>query len=656
MAVTCQFRRLVMGVISALLAATLPAEAEEERIYTHEDGTIRARPLPVPERLANPWPDAWEDQMWRRAQPAIERYGEEPPRGGTFGENEKNYYPRAMFNIMARNRERGLEALQEEDNQADDHHAHTLGIDYYWTFTLKGQMRKYFYFGPYLDEDYRQRMYDAAEIWTEEDPAEREHPRFGTGSGEYGYGPEQRGYWVDRRGTDNMRIMRYGSVYLMAEETGNEQTADVYEDHIRTYVRQLFHVGMPEWDSPNYHGHTQSAFHNIHDFAGDEHVQGMAKAGLDWLYAAAALKYWRGGFGGGAMARHHGGGNYEVFQASPVHPLYLYAGDTPIENPRHDRDDVHHLTSGYRPPPAVVELARKSFERPVELYATKPPYDVWEPGDEDFMPRYWETMYIGETFQMGSVVSEEPEQTWAVAPFSLMAYNSERGVDYFVARSDPMPGNSRKNPGDQIGQYANLMIWLRPAGDPDHEAFYFLAPDSAEVREEEGVWFFEYEDTWIALHPIHLASYEVAEHDREEHYAQETFLRAAIEGETYGGFAMEVGEAGEHDSFEEFREAVLEQSRLDTGALDEGAVELAGTDGKTLALTFNQEHDLPDVVRDGETVDWRERLDLYATAPESPNRSPIELGWREGELRIEAGGEVFEGRFDKDGSYTFENR
>ncbi len=119
---------------------------------------------------------------------------------------------------------------------------------------------------------------------------------------------------------------------------------------------------------------------------------------------------------------------------------------------------------------------------------------------------------------------------------------------------------------------------------------------------------------------------------------------------------MEVGEAGEHDSFEEFREAVLEQSRLDADAVGEGAVEFTGSDGKTLALTFNHEHDLPHVARDGRAVEWGERLDLYATAPESPNPSPIELGWREGVLTIEAGGEVFEGRFDKDGSYTFENR
>ncbi|MEX1015802.1 MAG: hypothetical protein WDZ31_03570 [Phycisphaeraceae bacterium] len=639
-----------------LFAVTAEADEADSRIYTGEDGQIYARPLPVPGHLLNPWPEAWEAEFWQRVQPAIDRYGNSAPRGGTYGENEKNYYPRAMFNFVAGNRDRALRALQEQDNQADPHHAHMLGIDYFWTFTLKGQMRKYFYFGPYLDDDYHQRMYDAAKVWTEQDPAEREHPRFGTGSGEYGYGPEQRGYWVDRRGTDNMRIMRYGSVYLMAEETGNTETAERYKDHIRTYVRQLYHVGMSEWDSPNYHGHTLAPFHNIYDFADDEQVQAMAKAGLDWLYTAAALKYWRGGFGGGAMARHHGGGSYEVFHSSPAHPLYLYFGDTAIPDPVQDRDDVHHLTSAYRPPPAVAELAHKDFDRPVELFATKPPYEIWQPGEEDFQPRYWETMYFGETFQMGSVVSRRHEQTWAVAPFSLMAWNSERGVDYFVARSDPMPGNSRKNPGDQIGQYRNLMIWLRPADDEDHEAFHFLVPDSAERYVDDGVWFFEYGKTWIAVRPINLTAYETAEHDRDKRYPHETFLRAEMQGEALAGFTMEVGEPGaQYATFAEFRKAVVEQGALDVSALDQGTAELTGATGERLAVTFNPDHDLPRVARDGEVIDWQDRLDLYATAPGSPNPSPVTLGWRAGRLRVEAGGRAFEGTFDEDGTYRFTN-
>ncbi len=651
----CRRVGLLLVMISFVWALLLaPASADHpQRIYTdEEDDLIHVDPIPVPEEHNNPWPQDWEDAFWERANRAIEKIGNERPRGGTWGENEKNYYPRAMFNFLAGNRDRALRALEETDVQADSHHAHTKGIDLYWTFTLKGQVRKYFFFGPWLDEDYKDKMTEAARIWTEKDPTEREHPEFGTGSGEYGYGPEQRGYWVDRRGTDNMRAMRDGSIYLFAEATGNEEVRQIAKQRIQDYVVMLYHVGMKEWDSPNYHGHTLAPYHNIYDFAEDPEVRKLAKAALDWLYTAGALKYWHGGFGGGAMSRHHGGGSYGVFRASPVHPLYLYVGDTMKPNPSHDRDDVHHITSPYRPPQAVVKLAQKQFDRPVEMFSTKPAYTNWKPG-EDFEPRFWETMFIGETFQMGSAVSERYEQVWAIAPFSLMAVNSERGVDYFIARSDPMPGNSRKNPGDQIGQYRNLMVWLRPQ-DEDHPEFHFLSAASAALEDEDGIWFWEYEDTYLAVRPINLGQRQETELDEDatDRYPDEAFHHAAIEDE-YGGFALEVGERGEYDNFDAFKSAVLENSSLDTDRVDEGIVELTGADGHTLRLGFNEDQDMPRVYRDGERHIWEDHKDLYKPVDTD---GPVSLGWKEGTLRVKAGDHEFTSTVTQDGEVSFENR
>jgi len=101
--------------------------------------------------------------------------------GSTAFENEKRSYPRAMIDILAGNREKAIAFLQSEDADAD-RNAHTLGIDFYSGFTLKAQVRKYFYFGKYLDPSYRWRMKEAMGILTQKDPLIPFHLKIDTDS------------------------------------------------------------------------------------------------------------------------------------------------------------------------------------------------------------------------------------------------------------------------------------------------------------------------------------------------------------------------------------------------------------------------------------------------------------------------------------------
>lgn len=89
--------------------------------------------------------------------------------GTTAFEGEKKSYPKAMIDFLAGNHSKAIAFLQSEDADAD-RNAHTLGIDFYSGFTLKEQVRKYFYFGKYLDPAYRQRMKKAMQILTKVDP------------------------------------------------------------------------------------------------------------------------------------------------------------------------------------------------------------------------------------------------------------------------------------------------------------------------------------------------------------------------------------------------------------------------------------------------------------------------------------------------------
>ncbi|NJO20353.1 MAG: hypothetical protein HC838_10380, partial [Spirulinaceae cyanobacterium RM2_2_10] len=510
----------------------------------------RSRFPPDDPALSNAWPPALEAEFRQRAEQAIAHYAD-TDYGNTHSENEKRSYAIAMLDFLAGNRDRALNFLQAEDVEAEVH-AHTEGIDYYYSFTLKHQIRKYFLLGAELDPDYRQRMYAGAKAWTAEDPNRRPHPVYGMGDGSGSdWDIRRRGRWVDSRNTDNLRAMREVAVYLMAEETGNEATRQLYKQKLQRYVWALYHIGMGEWDSETYHGHTFAPYLNLYDFARDPEVKAIAKAALDWLSVSAAVKYYRGGWAG-PVKRDKGSSNV-VYGAPAARFFWLYFGDTVQPNPRPERDVLHAITSRYRPPLAAVALARRQFERPVEILATKPVYENWKP-DADEQPGYWETQYFGQTYQLGSVASPRPDGD--VGPFKLLATNTARGVDYFIANTGE-PLNSRgKHPGDQIGQFENLAIWLRPG---DGRLFGFQIPQTAVAEIVDGIWFFRLEQTWLAVRPINLAAYQSVpwpDHGYARGYEAEQALQAAMTAGSYAGFALEVGEPATHETYENFKRQV----------------------------------------------------------------------------------------------------
>ena len=632
------------SVLALLVLACRDRTIPLSSANTPSPGTLSLLQVEPPPAKAfkNQWTPELEKEFQQRAKEVIKYYAGKKY-GNTYGENEKASYPNAMFDFLDGNREKAIAFLENEDNQAKDN-AHTEGIDYYYSFTLKGQIRKYFFFGKFLDPAYKQRMFLGAKKWTQQDPNGRPHPIYGKGRGGDGWGPEVRGSWVDGRNTDNLRAMREISVYLMAEETGNEDVRQLYKNRIQRYVWALYHIGMGEWDSENYHGHTLAAYLNLHDFAKDPEVKMLGKAALDWLCAAGALKYYHGGFGGPSK-RDYGNSNV-VYGSSAARLLWLYFGDNSLPNPKPERDSIHVVTSSYRPPLAVVALARKQFKKPIELLSTKPVYENWKPGGED-KPGYWETTFFGNTYQLGSLVAEFSDGD--VGSFKLMAENSQRGVDYFVANTGSDRLKPGKNKGDQIGQYRNLLIWLRPASN---QRFYFQIPKTAVSEIEDGIWFFKFEKTWLAVHPINLNSYTklaIKGKKLEELYRDEVMLKATPKDNQYAGFTLEVGDKIT-SSYASFKESVKKKSKLDVSQIASGTVQLKGVNGNNLKITHNSQNELPTIVSNGVKYDWFKNYDLYKVTEEN---NPISLGWKQGKLRVEADGLVFEQTVSSDGKVSF---
>ncbi len=631
-------KRSVMFLVATLLLSATVASyqscvnstttVEQTSPKTSQGAIARLKLAEVEPELRNPWTPELEAEFQQRAATIIRDFANPTSYGNGYGENEKGAYPRAMLDFLAGNRKQALAFLQSEDPQAQKHQ-HTEGIDYYYSFTLKGQIRKYFLFGQFLNPAYKQRMFLGAKKWTEQDPNGRPHPIYGNGDGTgRDWDISRRGGWVDSRNTDNLRAMRETSVYLMAQETGNEETRQVYKQKIQRYVWALYQIGMGEWDSEAYMSHTFAPYLNLYDFAKDPEVKKLAKAALDWMSAAAALKYYRGGWGG-PVKRDYGGGNV-VFGSSAARTFWLYFGDATLPNPKPELDSLHLITSTYRPPQAVIALARKQFDRPVEILATKPLYENWKP-DNDRQPGYWETQFFGQTYQMGSVAGNFPDGD--VAPFKLMAYNSKRGVDYFVANTGGSWVRPGKNPGDQIGQDNNLLIWLRPA---TKTPFFFQLPKTAKAEIEDGIWFFQLEKTWLAIRPINLNYYIPVALTHQKYvqlYSQEqTYKAIAKKGKEYAGFSLEVGEQESYGTYEEFKQSVQQKSQLDLSLLSQGTVKLQDATGKTLQLTYNQLALLPFLIRNGKERDWSKNFALYDS--QNKDKKPIFLGWKQGKLTI----------------------
>jgi hypothetical protein len=355
-----------------------------------------------------------------------------------------------------------------------------------------------------------------------------------------------------------------------------------------------------------------------------------------------------------------------VWDDPVVHAIGLYFGDAKVEDDRPDLDDVHIVTSAYRPPPAVVALARKQFDRPVWLLATKPQYDrvghrppfeEWTFGD-DRKPKFWEATYIGKTFQMGSAVSDAPDvpveklgkhDHWNMLTFKLVADNSKRGVDAFVATPNRL-GPAEKLVGEQIAQNRNLLIYLARGGS----TFQFMVPTSATIQRKDGALLVGLEKTTLAIQPIRMDLPGIdAEATKAFQHRKGKLVRpdeSVMVGKGEGGkapvgFAMIVLDGVTIDK----AEAAMAEAKL---AVDGDTVGLA--DGThTLKMVYNRENDLPKIWRDGEAFDYSANPDMYHVA-DGP--AAIDAAYHGGKLSVQAGGRTFTGELRRDGTYTFENK
>jgi len=653
----------ICGILFFVFAIQLNAEQPwtRKQIRTESSGGFILHPKPVAEQFRNPSSEKDENEFAKRTREIIAAHDKiRVNPGNTFFENEKRTYGYLMSQALG---ERGLDAivdLQREDAQAKTWHQKTAGIDYYAAFTLKHQIRKYFYFGDMLEPEYRKRMYDGAKAWTSKDPLRRSHPCF-LRSGP-GWGPDNKDSWVDVRSTENLFLMRVTSVYLMAEETGNRETAATYKKIILDYTKALYRIGMGEWDSENYHGHSLTPLLNLYDFSKDNDVKLAAKACLDWMFAAGAIKYYRGGFNGPTKRDYN---HIQPFGGSAPSMLWVHFGDCTQSREDWESDEVHLLTSAYRPPPAVMQLARKQFSRPVEIWSSKPHYTATTSHDLKSGPAYLETQYIGDTFQLGSLAGGTRPDKSDVNGFKIIVYDKKHGARTIQAVPGPDPkyvGSPQYQEGkvsgeNRIAQDGSLAIWMVKDGN---SAWCWVLSDDHEVKIEKEVTFVISDKTWIAIRPINTSVLRVDSTrtdlittGKKPRFPEHRVLSCEGKGGTFCGCVVEIGDGKSFGSFAKFREHVLD-SELNLTRLGDGAVDYQTPSGKWLGFHWNDDPHQLGVWRNGKRHDWTQHAKHLYQVREGD--ALIESVWGEGSLTIQTNDHTFECKVDESGKVHFENR
>lgn len=707
----------LLTLLTALLAAQPFLSAGEvhpaERIST-ENNLIRVDGTAVPDDWRNPaLPEAEEEAYWARANHVI-RHFDGRVNVRTEGEQEKESFPITMFSYLTGNHQPVINALQSTDNQAGTDHAWTLGIDYYWGFTIKGQMRKYFFFGPALDPEYRQRMFDGAKIWTADDP----RPSFELVHTLTNEDPDVRAYALEMLNTFREGIAELPDDAVQGrvrdrfdgDDLGDDhekwlawwkQYADqgwqIYEDLERLanpFPHPRHGVGTGpvggRWDpsvrgtradarnTDNLRAMRDIAVYLMAEETGNEMVRKLYK---DKIQRFVVNLY-----------RHHHGEwdseNYLHHTIAPYHNLYDFAEDEQVVALAKAALDYLYTSAAIKYYRGFAAAPTKRVGGGLHSFVwlqfgdspepePRPYYDLLHAVTSNYRVPL-ATLRIGQgqfdrpaemintkpTYSFWLPGQSEKPETWETVYYgrsfylgSAVSTSPQGDVRAFEMLLDTPDGSARRF----LANSGNNFNGLR-AGDQIGQfrnALVWLR------RDQSARFSFQLpgqaqvtaeSGIWFLDHGLtYLAIRPVnLPENAIEPLARandgNVTLRAEQSGGNYAGFAMIAGDASEYRSFDHFREVIRAENRFDLSELDQGRVTVRTPEARVLGYAWQANDRRPRVERDGEHYDWDTNFDVYRPMDDN---APVAVGWEGGTLTIRAGDARFEQTVADDGSVTF---
>ncbi len=271
-------------------------------------------------------------------------------------------------------------------------------------------------------------------------------------------------------GTENHTHMARCSGYLHAQAAleypgifpDAREKMDLMKQWIMEWSRKMYRYGTGEFNSSIYQAYSVISWLNLYDFARDREVRLAARAVLDYFAAETALHYSWGTTGGsemrgsGAQNSNRNATNYLAwlwFGEGTREPVFGISGNQYIQS-------IHAITSQYRPPSQVVDLARKQKSSESWYRGSKPEYLFAHPS---YVKQFF---FVEADHTLGSCIS--PYGGWTGTTFQMVNWK-------LVIRPDPgelpleVGGNGRyfdewsgksTNPFTQVFQHRNTLIQL----------------------------------------------------------------------------------------------------------------------------------------------------------------------------------------------------
>lgn len=371
----------------------------------------------------------------------------------------------------------------------------------------------------------------------------------------------------------------------------NVNLIDYFDSSLKNLTHALYNAGRIEWNSNNYFGHTLNPLHTIYQCAekcGDpnwEINKKRAQACLDWMLLEAALHY-RDGFqvAGDSRAKN---GSFLPFKGSYFQYTVPYFADSTnypsfgenvwmAQNPG-DAEIGFLLSSSYRPPKILIDIAQKNFKLPVEIQSAKPFYHIDKgsyfntdgtiKGESAYSnwnnPHYgkrfeFETLFISDSFTLSSVATGRPDG--GLGTFSeeciwrLGIDGKDSGCIMLSGNAGDRETTAGRFPWHEISQYRNMMMQLVKSNN--NNIIWIAIPkafsqnESLFIKDSNNIYLDTDNNVYIAIkstgRPEITKSNKYEESDLYDRYV---FKWPETE---IGGLVIEVEENYDSKSFNEF--------------------------------------------------------------------------------------------------------
>ncbi len=401
--------------------------------------------------------------------------------------------------------------------------------------------------------------------------------------------------------SENFRLMFDLAGFLWSEEIGDRRRRARYRDLFRNWVRSLFYVGRAEWGAGNYWAYSAQPAFLVHDYAKSRSDRRRARAALDWLALEMAL-HSLDGFQVGPQSRAKAD-SHQPFRDSAWFYSYLYGfgADSDEIDAAAERNADFRLVgfaphSSYRPPRAILDVARRRFQTPVEIRSAKPFYRLnWNDyagfaGDSENSRRFeFETLYLERDYTLGSVASLKPDGDAVLESSGHRPFPELKVWSLAVRREGKPPlqifGNTGssdlpigRSPHEQIGQHRGVLVRLARHA----ERLWVVVPKDTVVDIREGLVTAQLTPevyvAWISAGTGKPTSHPYPQDDA---YLQ---LQWQTSPDRLGVLVMEVRHRSQHGSLDDFVSAIAVRHRLQIR--DESTVEYKSTRQDHLRLQY----------------------------------------------------------------------